>query len=165
MLQNGSLRCILGTLRWIRNKLIWILILRIRWNSNSIWIQNAPLDNSIWTHPQLGNEEGWFPLQRFLLIVFRHRTSFFRYLYFYSSFFSFFCYFNHFFRIRYCFKNFSQYFLMNNKILLQMMNLQILHHEPIINLLFVNFIQSVPLKMYFQNDLLLKVDQLLKDFK
>lgn len=166
MLQNGSLRCTLGTLRSTRNKLIWILVLKIRWNSNSIWIQNAPLNNSIWTHPRLENEEGWFPLQRFLLVVFRRQNSFFRYLYFYSYFFSFSCYFNHFFSTRYCFKDFSQCFLASNKILLQMMNFQILHHKPIINLFFVNFIQSVPLTMYFQNDLLLKVDRLvLKDFK
>jgi len=160
MLQNESHQYTLRTLRWIWNKLIWKLVLKIRWNNNSIWIQNVPPNNNIWIHLRLDNEEGWYPLQRFLLIVFHHQISFFRYLYFCSSFFSFSSYFNHFFSITYCFKDFSQCFLLNNKIH-QKTSLQILHRRLIINLLFINFAQNVRLAMYFQNDLPLEVNQLL----
>ena len=157
--QNGSHRCTLGTLEWKRSKSVWKWILKIRWNSNSIWIRNFLLNNSIWTHLQLEHEGVWFPHQHLLLIVFHHQTSFFRYLYF--SFFSFSYHLDYFFKIKDCFKHFDQCFLLNNKIHLQMMNLQILHHIPIIYWLFINFAQSVLPAMYFQNDLLLRDNRFL----
>ena len=96
--QNVSHRCIRGTLKWKRNKSVWKWLPKIHWNSNSIWIRNFPLNNSIWTHPQLEHEGVWFPHQHLLSIVFHHRISFFRYLYF--SFFSFSFHLNHSFKIK-----------------------------------------------------------------